>query len=73
LVAAVSAGSACSPDVGDQVTQLIRGPGEAPAEPGAVAQSIRCAAARLNVDEAEVVVHLEACGPEYCDEVLGRL
>jgi threonine dehydratase len=30
-------------------------------------------AARLNVDEAEVVVHLETRGSEHCDEVLGRL
>jgi threonine dehydratase len=30
-------------------------------------------AARLNVDEAEVLLHLETRGPEHCDEVLGRL
>jgi threonine dehydratase len=30
-------------------------------------------AARLNVDEAEVLVHLETRGPEHCDEVLARL
>ena len=29
--------------------------------------------ARLNVDEAEVLLHLETRGPEHCDEVLGRL
>jgi threonine dehydratase len=30
-------------------------------------------AARLNVDEAEVLLHLETRGPDHCDEVLGRL
>jgi threonine dehydratase len=30
-------------------------------------------AARLNVDEAEVLLHLETRGPAHCDEVLGRL
>jgi threonine dehydratase len=29
--------------------------------------------ARLNVDEAEVLLHLETRGPDHCDEVLGRL
>jgi threonine dehydratase len=29
--------------------------------------------ARLNVDEAEVLLHLETRGPAHCDEVLGRL
>ncbi|GAA0356078.1 threonine ammonia-lyase [Actinoallomurus spadix] len=30
-------------------------------------------AARLNVDEVEVSLHLETRGPDHCDEVLGRL
>jgi threonine dehydratase len=30
-------------------------------------------AARLNVEDAEVLMHLETRGPEHCDEVLGRL
>jgi threonine dehydratase len=30
-------------------------------------------AARLNIDEAEVLLHLETRGPAHCDEVLGRL
>ncbi|MCO5972182.1 threonine ammonia-lyase [Actinoallomurus soli] len=30
-------------------------------------------ASRLNVDEAEVSLHLETRGPDHCDEVLGRL
>jgi threonine dehydratase len=30
-------------------------------------------AARLNVDEAEVLLHLETRGPAHCDDVLGRL
>ena len=30
-------------------------------------------AARLHVDEAEVLLHVETRGPEHCDEVLGRL
>jgi threonine dehydratase len=30
-------------------------------------------AARLDVDEAEVLLHLETRGPAHCDEVLGRL
>src|SRR5262249_54141950 len=30
-------------------------------------------AARLNVDEAEVLLHLETRGPDHCDELLGRL
>jgi threonine dehydratase len=29
--------------------------------------------ARLNIDEAEVLLHLETRGPAHCDEVLGRL
>ncbi|GLZ04950.1 threonine ammonia-lyase [Actinomadura sp. NBRC 104412] len=30
-------------------------------------------AARLHVEEAEVLMHLETRGPEHCEEVLGRL
>lgn len=30
-------------------------------------------AARLHVEEAEVLLHLETRGPDHCDEVLGRL
>jgi threonine dehydratase len=30
-------------------------------------------AARLHVEEAEVLLHLETRGPEHCDEVMGRL
>ena len=30
-------------------------------------------APRLNVDEAEVLLHVETRGPDHCDEVLGRL
>ncbi|MGI8330635.1 threonine ammonia-lyase [Actinomadura scrupuli] len=30
-------------------------------------------AARLHVEEAEVLLHLETRGPEHCEEVLGRL
>jgi len=30
-------------------------------------------AARLHVEEAEVLLHLETRGPDHCQEVLGRL
>jgi threonine dehydratase len=30
-------------------------------------------AGRLDIDEAEVLLHLETRGPDHCDEVLGRL
>ncbi len=30
-------------------------------------------AARLHIEEAEVLLHLETRGPEHCDEVIGRL
>jgi threonine dehydratase len=30
-------------------------------------------AARLPVDEAEVLLHVETRGPDHCDEVLDRL
>ena len=30
-------------------------------------------AARLHLEEAEVLLHLETRGPEHCDEVIGRL
>jgi threonine dehydratase len=30
-------------------------------------------AARLHVEEADVLLHLETRGPEHCDEVMSRL